>query len=154
MDLEGPLVVFIICGLPIVLGVSVAIYGQRLRHKQLTLMMDERRLLIENGVTNLPRLELPAQSSRRVGLFDLRAGIVFISIALGLLVQYLIVQPAAGEDAGRAVQMGFIAVLGALGTGLVAFHFIARAYARQDQPPASADSDLASHDAGKEHTEL
>ena len=72
MNLEGPLVVFIVCGLPIVLGVSVAIYGQRLRHKQLTLMMDERRLLIENGVTNLPRLELPAQSSRRVGLFDLR----------------------------------------------------------------------------------
>ena len=79
-------IAFLCVGLPIVLGVAFGILAQWFRHKQLALMMDERRLLIEKGVTDLPRLELPAQTTRRIGLFDLRAGIVFVCMFVWLLV--------------------------------------------------------------------
>jgi hypothetical protein len=137
-DVTAILVTFAAIGLPVVFGFTLIAHRLRLQQDQFRLMMDERRLLIEKGVTDLPPLELPTQPLRRDRLRHLRAGVMLMAIAAAL-----------GADAsmhgGRITLFGgdlsaSVAILiGLVGLASLSFHFIARAYHCADVPQPSGD---------------
>lgn len=129
----------IICLGPVLLGIGLVAWKAYLRHKLFTQILEERRLLIEKGVTDLPKLEVPMSPMRRGGLFDLRAGIVFVSVAAGLAIHHWVLSaPQASSLANEGDRLALqtepfvMSVLACLGLGLICFHFIARAHTRDD----------------------
>jgi hypothetical protein len=127
-DLGALLIIF----LPVLLGIGIVAWKAYLRHQLMVQMLEERRLLIEKGVTDLPKLELPVSRGsalRRAGLFDLRGGIVFVSVAVGLAIhRWVLVAPPAFPAGHTDAELELVPVLFCLGLGLICFHFIARAH--------------------------
>ena len=66
------------------LVVLVRIYHLMLQNWQLTLLLEERRLLIERGVTDLPPLELPERRTQKASRSTLIAGIVLMLVSVSL----------------------------------------------------------------------
>lgn len=139
LDLTSFLIVFVAVGMPVIFGFTLIAHRLRLRQDQFKMMMEERRLLIEKGVTDLPPLELPTQPLRRDRLFHLRAGIMFLAIAAAL-----------GIDAamhgghitlfGGIISVSVAILIGLIGLATLSFHFITRRYERTGTSGPSGDS--------------
>jgi hypothetical protein len=128
---------------PIALGVGVVVYGMMLRHREIAMLVKERELLIEKGVTNLPPLVLPATEKRRDGVGNLKWGLVLVAIAAASVASYLVSAPEIRVGGGGLQSLAFLhfgIFIGAVGLALVVFHFIARAYRDQDAEPPPAAS--------------
>lgn len=119
----------IVCtfGMPAAIVITALVTQSRMQRQRLEMLMAERRLLIEKGVTDLPPLDLtdPRRGSRRYG--TLVWGMVLIALALGVsLAGYLGGGGVHGHETAGPV-------LGFLGLALIGIHFAVRAYERADE---------------------
>ncbi len=127
----------IVVGIPILAVFGLAAYARWLQHRQLQLLLEERKLLIEKGVTDLPPLELPdspVAPKARSRLRNLKAGIVLLFISAALLALYFWEiggVPASGPLGGG---MALIVMLGGIGVALLVIHFITVRYENEERP--------------------
>jgi hypothetical protein len=128
--------IFCSVALPIGLVFFAVARNFLLQKHRLELAMAERRLLIEQGVTDLPPLRLSDLAVRRANPYrTLTWGVILLALALGTgLGAYLY-----PDSAVRGVQ-GAPLILGFLGLALLAIHFLVRYYEKQDRPSEQADS--------------
>jgi len=125
----------IVVGIPIVAVFGVVAYSRWLRHRQLQLLLEERRLLIERGVTDLPPLklpELPSAPAPRVQLRNLKAGIILLFVAGALAIGRAL--GGAPFGGSQSDDIGLMVILAALGLALIVVHYIAQAYERREPP--------------------
>jgi hypothetical protein len=130
MDALIPIVAIVFTfGMPVAIVVTALVTQSRSQKQRLEMLMAERRLLIEKGVTDLPPLDLtdPRQSGRRYG--SLVWGVILLAIGLGLGVSSYL----GGEGPGLQDLDTAVPVLGFLGLGLIGIHFVVRAYQRADE---------------------
>jgi len=112
----------------IVMGIGVAFWRMYLDHQRRKLQYDERRLMIERGMTPPP---LPPDAPRRSLESSLRTGIILLSLGLGFAVAYLLRQ--GGERAGNGFGVGAPLFI-MLGLGYLVYYAIARRQARSVPP--------------------
>ncbi len=118
----------IVVGIPVLASIGLAVYSRMLHHRQLQLLLEERKLLIEKGVTELPPLEMPepaAMPKKRDRLRNLKAGIILLFIATAFLAMHLLM-PTVDN-----LQIPLI--LGAIGVALLLIHVISEAYERRER---------------------
>lgn len=116
--------------LVVVLVIALRIYRMTLENRHLMLLLEERRLLIEKGVTDLPPLEIP-EMPRKKGLPGyLAASIILLFISAAWVACAFLMRPV-GVDYGMAVWPSIM--LGAIGLALLLIHFIASAYERRER---------------------
>ncbi len=129
-------VLVIVVGIPVLAVFGMAAYSRWLHHRQLQLILEERKLLIEKGVTDLPPLELPERPAARIagGLFalgrgrlrNLKAGIVLLFVAGAFAIA-----PFGGPQSESA---GLSVILAAVGLALLLIHFITVRYENRERP--------------------
>lgn len=120
--------VFVVVGLPVIAGTVIFVYSRMLHHRQLQLLLEERKLLIEKGVTELPPLEMPepaAMPKKQDRLRSLKAGIILLFIATAFLAMHLLM-PTVDN-------LPIPLILGAIGVALLLIHFISEAYERRER---------------------
>ena len=132
---QDTVIVFIVIAIPILAVFGITAYSRWLQHRQLQLMLEERKLLIEHGVTDLPPLELPdspAAPKARSRLRNLKAGIILLFVAGAF---------AFGRTFGvvpfampRSESGGLAVILAALGVALLVIHFITVRYENREMP--------------------
>jgi hypothetical protein len=133
--MEDTAIVFIVVGLPIILGIGVAVYRMMLQHRQVQLLLEERKLLIEQG-RELPPLRLPEIGRRwRDPYRSLRWGIILLALAVGLLVAAA-VSPRPSFEEGFQVTASIL--LAALGCGMLLVHAFARPAESRENGSADA----------------
>jgi hypothetical protein len=121
--MEDTAIVFIVIGLPVILGIGFGVYRMVLQHRQVQLLLEERRLLIEQG-RELPPLRLPEMGRRsRDPYRSLRWGIILIALAVGLMVAAA-VSPRPVHEHGWVITGSIL--LAALGCGLLVVHVFAK----------------------------
>ena len=126
---------FIVVGIPIIVGVGAGVYSRWLQHRQLQLVLEERKLLIEKGVTDLPPLELPdspAAPKARSRLRNLKAGIILLFVAGAFAIGGTF--GAAPFGGSRSENGGLIVMLVAIGFALLLIHFITARYENREGP--------------------
>ena len=125
----------IVVGIPILAVFGLAAYSRWLQHRQLQLLLEERKLLIEKGVTDLPSLELPHPSAtskaRRGRLRNLKAGIVLLFIASALAIGGTF--GGAPFGGSRSENTGMIVMLVAIGVALLVIHWVQAHYELQQR---------------------
>ncbi len=116
----------------IVLGIGIAFWATYLDHQKKRLLFEERRLLIEKGMTPPPlsmddrRCRSPEDSLRR--------GIIMVSLGIGLAIGFYILH---NSEIGGPPHWGLgiaAAIVGSIGLGHLVYYFIARD--RQPQEPS------------------
>ncbi|MHC3129138.1 MAG: hypothetical protein IBV52_03580 [Candidatus Bathyarchaeota archaeon] len=132
----------IVVGIPILAVFGMAAYSRWLQHRQLQLILEERKLLIEKGVTDLPPLGLPKLPRRTDRLRNLKAGIILLFIAGAFAI--------GGTFAGAPFwggsppeNIGLVLILAALGLALLVIHAISSHYERreaQEQGPSGEEN--------------
>ena len=131
-----PLFFLIVVGIPILAVFGLAAYSRWLQHRQLQLLLEERKLLIEKWVTDLPSLELPHPSAtskaRRGRLRNLKGGIVLLFIASALAIGGTF--GGAPFGGSRSENTGMIVMLAAIGVALLVIHFITVRYEDRERP--------------------
>ncbi len=140
-EIGAVVIVFTVIGVPVLAAFGIIAYRLWLRNRQLQLVLDERKLLIEKGVTDLPSLELPetrAKPRERSRFANLKAGIILLFIAAALLVS----QSLGPGYIGRQPFLGHIGppvtiILAALGFALLLIHFLCRALERRNGQQAA-----------------
>jgi len=145
-DMTAISIVFFVVPLPFLFVLAMVGYRGWLRHKQLQLMLDERKLLIEKGVTDLPPLELPGMEEKKKPgdrLANLKAGIVLLALAVAFVLMQL-VTPDAVHFLGP-VRLPATLILGALGLALLLIHFVCRASESRDQAGAGPEATSAAN---------
>jgi hypothetical protein len=118
-----------------------------LQHRQIQLLLDERRLLIEQG-RDLPELKLPEMGhGRRDRLRNLKAGLVLLFVAAALLASSAVQpeQPLLGEKALMPVMV----ILGALGFAFVLIQVITEAYERREKQASGENGAAEEHRGGR-----
>ena len=123
----------IVVGIPIVAVFGVVAYSRWLRHRQLQLLLEERRLLIERGVTDLPPLklpELPSAPAPKVQLRNLKAGIILLFVAGALAIGRAL--GGAPFGGSQSDDIGLMVILAALGLALIVVHYIAQVYEQRE----------------------
>ena len=124
----------IVVGIPILAVFGLAAYSRWLQHRQLQLLLEERKLLIEKGVTELPRLEISglavAPKATRDRLRNLKAGIILLFVAGALAIGRAF--GGAPFGGSRSDNIGLMVVLAALGLALIVIHYVAQAYERRE----------------------
>jgi uncharacterized membrane protein len=127
-DWTAVLIVLFVIPLPFIFTFGFVAYRHWLRHREMERMLEERRLLIERGVTDLPPLQLPEEQHKRDRLANLKAGVVLLAIAAALwLLAVFTEEPLMGH-----VQVQIAAVLGAIGLALLVVHAMAEYYRRRN----------------------
>jgi uncharacterized protein DUF6249 len=115
----------------IVLGIGIAFWRLYLDHQQKKLQYEERRLMIERGMTPPP---LPPDRPRRSLESSLRNGIILVALGLGFAVANLVRQGGnQGWNNGFATAAS---ILFLLGVGYLVYYAIARKQARSAPPVA------------------
>jgi len=139
--MEGVAVIgffMIVVGIPILAVFGMAAYSRWLQHRQLQLLLEERKLLIEKGVTDLPPVKLPgipAVPKARGRLRNLKAGIVLLFISAALVALHFSriggMQPfgSLSDDS-----LGMPVILAAIGLALLLIHFITVRYENRERP--------------------
>lgn len=120
----------------IVMGIGIAFWRMYLDHQRKRLQFEERRLMIERGMTPPP---LPADPPRRSLESSLRNGIILVFLGLGLAVAYAVrqrgdlfgSQPAA--NSGLAIAAPIVLLLG---VGYLVYYAVARKQSRSLPPVA------------------
>ena len=133
-----PAIFFIVVGIPVLGGLALAAYSRMLQHRRLELLLAERKLLIEKGVTDLPPLEMPqpaAKPKKRDRLDNLKAGIMLLFISAAMLALDFSELGGIGPFpfGSRSESVGIPVILGAIGLALLLIHFIAGAYERREK---------------------
>ena len=115
---------FLIPIIAIVMGTSVGAWAIYLDHQKKRLQHEERRLMIEKGMTLPPD---PAVESESVTPEDcLRRGTILLFLGIGLATASLVVRGAL-SNASPAWLLGVAgAIVGFLGLGNLVYYFIAR----------------------------
>ena len=106
------------------------------RNRRIALIMEERRMLIQQG-KEPAGLELPEDAvGRKDPLGNLKAGIMLLAVALGMVVVHF-VTPGATFLAifGGALALAILSAC--LGGGFIGVHYLGRALGDQDE-----DSDV------------
>ena len=120
----------IVVGIPILAVFGLAAYSRWLLHRQLQLLLEERKLLIEKGVTELPRLEISglavAPKATRDRLRNLKAGIILLFVAGAFAIA-----PFGGPQSESG---GLAVILAAIGLALLLIHFITVRYENRERP--------------------
>ncbi len=114
------------------LVVLVRIYHLMLQNRQLTLLLEERRLLIERGVTDLPPLQLPEMRTEKASRSTLIASIVLLLVSVAWLVSaFFLTRSSALVHSGVHVSLGVAlgpgVLVGALGLLLLVIHAVSSA---------------------------
>jgi len=120
----------------IVMGIGVAFWRMYLDHQRRKLQYEERRLMIERGMTPPP---LPPEVPRRSLEGSLRNGIIFVSLGLGFAVAYVLRQGPDLFSRPTGASNGFAIVapiLIMLGVGYLVYYTIARKQTRSVPPVA------------------
>jgi len=120
----------------IVMGIGVAFWRLYLDHQRRKLQYEERRLMIERGLTPQP---LPPETPPRTLESSLRNGIVLLSLGVGFAVAYVIRQGGDLFSRPTGASSGFAIVapiLIMLGVGYLIYYTIARKHASSVPPVA------------------
>jgi len=117
--------IMIVVGVPILAVVGIAAYSRWLQHRKLQLLLEERKLLIEKGVTDLPPLALPKLSRRTDRLRNLKGGIVLLFVAGAFAIA-----PFGGPQSENE---GLAVILAAVGLALLVIHALTGYYERRDR---------------------
>ena len=117
----------------IVMGIGVAFWRMYLDHQRRKLQYEERKLMIERGLTPPP---LPPELPRRSLESSLRNGIVLVALGLGFAVVYVmrggnLLGQSTGASSGFAIAAP---ILFLLGVGYLVYYAIARKQARSAPP--------------------
>jgi uncharacterized protein DUF6249 len=115
----------------IVLGMGIAFWAIYMDHQKKRLLFDERRLLIEKGMTPppLPPLDRACRSPQDC----LRRGIILAFLALGLGAGFYILR-ASEIDGPPHWGLGIAAtIVGSIGLGNLVYYLVSRDR-RPDQP--------------------
>ena len=118
----------------IVMGIGVAFWRLYLDHQRRKLQYDERKLMIERGLTPPP---LPLETSRRTLESSLRNGIILLSLGIGFAVAYVVRQGGDLSSSATRANGGFAIgapILIMLGVGYLVYYAIARKQARSVPP--------------------
>jgi|KBSMisStaDraftv2_1062788.scaffolds.fasta_scaffold152951_4 hypothetical protein len=115
----------------IVMGIGIAFWRMYLDHQRRKLQYEERKLMIERGLTPPP---LPPEPLGRTLESSLRTGIILLSLGLGFAVAYVLRQ--GGERASNGFGIGAPLFI-MLGLGYLVYYTIARKHARS--VPQSGD---------------
>jgi hypothetical protein len=140
------LTIVLIVMVPVIAGFTLMARRLRLQQEQFKLLMEERKLLIENGVRDLPPVTLPTLSGPRFdGFRHLRVGVVLTLVAA-------VSGAYAALHGGKLYMLGsdtesLIWIVGAIGVAHLALHFIRRAYDRRAAEQCQ-DANRAGHDDG------
>jgi Domain of unknown function (DUF6249) len=120
----------------IVMGIGIAFWRMYLDHQQRKLQYDERRLMIERGLTPPP---LPPDPPRRSLDSALRNGIILVCLGLGFAIAYAMRQGGNLSAQSSAASNGFAIgapILFLLGVGYLVYYAIARKHSRSVPPVA------------------
>jgi Domain of unknown function (DUF6249) len=110
----------------IVMGIGIAFWRLYLDHERRKLQYEERKLMIERGLTPPP---LPPETPRRSLESSLRNGIILVSLGLGFAVAYVVRQGGNLTAPNEGVTNGFAIaapILFLLGLGYLVYYAIAR----------------------------
>ena len=127
-------VVFIIVAVPVLGLIALRAYWMWLRDRLLQRLLDERKLLIDRGVTDLPPLQLPetALAGDSVAPAAItgrpRTGFAWAGVILLMVASLLLAFGAADSQARELTIVGLVAAL--LGLLMLAVYAIARAVGR------------------------
>jgi len=135
MDWTAVVIVFFVVLMPVMLGFGIAAWAMVMKQRQLQLVLKERELLIEKGITDLPPLEVSLAEKKRNGYGNLKWGLVLVFVGAAAIITYFLSAPVVPMGDVSIESPGFLhfgTFTGAIGLALIAFHFIARAYQRQD----------------------
>jgi len=105
-------------------------YRLSLRHRQLGRVFEERKLLIEKGVTELPAIRLPETEKARDGFGNLKAGVILLVLGATLAFLFLLLRARVGSNVSL---IGYGLIIGAIGFALVLLHFLVRALQRREK---------------------
>ena len=125
--MSSDLVIVLIVGLIIVLRG----YRMILQHRQLKLLLEERKLLIEKGSTDLTPLEIPEMPTKKAFPWFLAAGIILLFVSPVFLVGHLGYAPTGPSPESAFLWLCLMS--GAIGLALLVIHFIAEAYERRER---------------------
>ncbi len=131
----------LVIGLPFALTFAYMVCRLWLRNRQVEMILAERKLLIEKGITDLPPLEVPNGERKASPVRNLAAGLILLFIAAALALDYGL---RPHEPFMGSFQQSAVLITGAVGIALVTIHFIARAYLRGE----SRSEVLANSEAG------
>jgi uncharacterized protein DUF6249 len=118
----------------IVMGIGVAFWRMFLDHQRRKLQYDERKLMIEKGLTPPP---LPPELPRRSLDSALRNGIILVALGLGFAVAYVVLQGGNLSGQSTAASSGFAIgapILFLLGVGYLVYYAIVRKQAASAPP--------------------
>ena len=120
----------------IVLGMGMGFWRVYWDHQRKRLQYEERRLMIEKGMTPPPMVpDLP----RKTAESSLRTGIIFLFLGIGLAIAYgilqgpdLLARPHGGMNRALAIAASVVALLGA---GHLVYYRVATNHAPSLYPP-------------------
>lgn len=112
-----------------------------LQHRKIQMLLAERKLLIEKGVTDLPPLQLPEIVHRTDSFGNLKAGVVLLFTSGGLLLSYLLRGTQRPFFGDLNLHISITCLLAALGFALLVIHFLVRAYDRSWRLPPSSEEE-------------
>jgi hypothetical protein len=141
LEMQDAFVVFMVCMvclMPFAFVVAVVLIKANARNRELAQVMEERKLMIERGMEP-PPLKLPEESrKRRDPLGNLKAGVILLAIALGLLIP-LLVWPNMVFMGGHHFAQPVGIVVGVLGAAFIVVHFLVQAHGRKSGPNETTD---------------
>jgi hypothetical protein len=133
-DLVFAVVTVAVFALPFTLAFAYLIYRLWIRNRQVEMILAERKLLIEKGITDLPPLEVPNGERKASPIRDLAAGLILLFIAAALALDCAL---RPDEPFIGPFQQSAVLITGSVGLALVIIHFIARAYTRGQPGPGA-----------------
>ncbi len=122
--------IMLIIIVPVIAGFRLIAHRLKLQQDQFKMMMEERKLLIEKGATELPPVTLPTSNFQRFNAFrHLRVGVVFTLLAAALGA-YAAMHDGKINMFGSDFPDVIIWIIGAVGVAHLALFFLRRAYER------------------------
>jgi hypothetical protein len=121
----------------IIFGVAVAFWAMYLSHQRRRMQFEERRLMIEKGMTPPP---LPVETRVRSPQATLRVGIMLLFLGFGFGLAYAIVQGPEifNQPRGFARALAIAgSIVAMLGVGNMVYYAIARKDLSPSLPPAA-----------------
>ena len=135
-SIMNAVIVFISVGIPFLCVFGIIAYSRRLQYRQVQLILEERKLLIEKGATHLPPLELPKLSKSpsppaprpESRLRNLKWGIVLLFVSAALIAMHFTGGEKAFGTLPSSDALGLYVVLAAVGLALLVIHAISSHY--------------------------